>query len=65
MRTFFTYIAMVILVILLYKFNIFAVFAHKSALFFAILLVIGVFIAATRILGTPLTRKDNDDENHK
>ncbi len=65
MRTFFTYIAMIILVILLYKFNIFAVFAHKSALFFAILLVIGVFITAIRVLGAPTTRKDNNDEDHK
>ncbi len=65
MRTFFTYLAMVLLVILMHKFNIFALFAHKATLIVGILLVIGVFAVAVKILGNPLARKDNSDEDNQ
>ena len=64
MRTFFTYLAMVLAVLLLFKFNIFAIFAHKSAFVVGIILVIGIFAVAVRILGNPLARKDDKDEDN-
>ena len=65
MRTFFSYLAMVALVILFYKFNIFSLFAHKGAWIIATILIIAVFVAAVRILGNPLEGKDNNDEDNK
>lgn len=65
MKIFFTYLAMILLMILIYKFNIFALIAHKGVLIVGIILVIAIFAIAIRILGNPLARKDNSDEDNK
>ena len=65
MRTLFTYLAMIILLLLLFKFNIFAWFAHKGAWIVPIVLLIVVFIVAIRILGNPFSTKGGNDEDNK
>ena len=65
MRTLFTYLAMIILLFLLFKFNIFAWFAYKGAWIVAIILFVAVFAVAIRILGNPFSTKGENDENNK
>jgi len=65
MRTLFTYLAMVILLLLLFKFNIFAWFAHKGAWVVTIILLVAVFGVAIRILGNPFSTKGENDEDNQ
>lgn len=65
MRTLFTYLAMVILLLLLFKFNIFAWFAHKGAWVVTIILLVAVFSVAIRILGNPFSTKGENDEDNQ
>ncbi len=64
MKTFLANIVMLLLIVLAYKFNIFALMAHKGVLIGAIVVVGIVFIAAFKILGNPLKREDNNHEQN-
>lgn len=64
MKTFLANLIMLLMIILAYKFNIFALIAHKGTLIVAILVMGIVFIAAFKILGNPLKSKENNHEQN-
>ena len=45
--------------------NLFVIMAHKGALVIAIVAVAIIFIAAVKILGNPLSRKEGDHDKDK
>ena len=65
MKTIFANIIMLLFIVLAYKFNIFAIMAHKGALIVAIVVVGIVFIAAFKILGNPLNRKEGGHDQNQ
>ena len=56
---------MLLFIVLAYKFNLFAIMAHKGALIVAIVVVGIVFIAAFKILGNPLNRKEGGHDQNQ
>ena len=64
MKAFLANIIMLLMIILAYKFNLFAIMAHKSALIIAIVVVGIIFIVALKIRGNPLKREDNSHDQN-
>lgn len=62
MKTIFANIAMLVFIVLAYKFNIFAIMAHKGALIFAVVILAIIFIVAVKVLGNPFNRKEGEHD---
>lgn len=65
MKTILANLVIIIFIALAYWSDIFSLFAHKGAIWIALILVAGVFGAAFKILGNPFKgkEKDHDEDN--
>lgn len=64
MKAFLANIMMLLMIVLAYKFNLFAIVAHKGTLIGVIVVVGIIFVVAFKILGNPLKREDNNHDQN-
>lgn len=63
MKVFLVNLGLLVAIILAYYFNIFSLFAQKYFIFFALGLVIVLFIVAWKIIGNPFNGNKNEKDD--